>query len=107
MFVGEGAGIVVAGRRASEGQALADQLGKACSFVQTDVTVEKQMEALISNAVDEFGRIYFLFKKAGGPAQTGGIEGLDVERFDAGMATLFRSVILGMKYAAGHMRRQG
>jgi NAD(P)-dependent dehydrogenase (short-subunit alcohol dehydrogenase family) len=107
MFVGEGARIVVAGRRASEGQALADQLGKACSFVQTDVTVEKQMEALISHAVDEFGRIDCLFNNAGGPAQTGGIEGLDVERFDAGMATLVRSVILGMKYAAGHMRRQG
>jgi NAD(P)-dependent dehydrogenase (short-subunit alcohol dehydrogenase family) len=41
------------------------------------------------------------------PAQTGGIEGLDADRFDAAIATLLRSVMLGMKHAAPHMRRQG
>jgi NAD(P)-dependent dehydrogenase (short-subunit alcohol dehydrogenase family) len=48
-----------------------------------------------------------LFNNAGGPAQTGGIEGLDVERFDAAMATLVRSVMLGMKHAAPYMKKQG
>src|SRR3984885_4799917 len=68
VFVAEGAKIVIAGRRAPEGEALA---------------------------------------KKRGPAQTGGIEGLEVDRFDAAMATLVRSVMLGMKHAAPHMRRQG
>jgi NAD(P)-dependent dehydrogenase (short-subunit alcohol dehydrogenase family) len=106
-FVREGANLVVAGRRAVEGQALASQLGDACSFVQTDVTVEGQFENLIAHAVDRFGRIDCLFNNAGGPAQTGGIEDLDVAEFDAAMATLVRSVMLGMKHAARHMRRQG
>jgi NAD(P)-dependent dehydrogenase (short-subunit alcohol dehydrogenase family) len=57
--------------------------------------------------VEKFGRIDCLFNNAGGPAQTGGIEGLDVAQFDAAMATLVRSVMLGMKHAAPHMRRQG
>ena len=65
------------------------------------------MQALIGHAVDRFGRIDCLFNNAGGPAQTGGIEGLEVDRFDAAMATLVRSVMLGMKHAAPHMRRQG
>ena len=65
------------------------------------------MRALIGEAVEKFGRIDCLFNNAGGPAQTGGIEGLDVARFDAAMATLVRSVMLGMKHAAPHMRRQG
>jgi NAD(P)-dependent dehydrogenase (short-subunit alcohol dehydrogenase family) len=57
--------------------------------------------------VDKFGKIDCLFNNAGGPAQTGGIEGLEVDRFDAAMATLVRSVMLGMKHAAPHMKKQG
>ncbi|MGL9618896.1 glucose 1-dehydrogenase [Bradyrhizobium sp. U531] len=107
VFVAEGAKIVIAGRRIPEGEALASRLGANCIFRQTDVTVEAQMEALIALSVDKFGRIDCLFNNAGGPAQTGGIEGLEVERFDAAMATLVRSVMLGMKHAAPVMKQQG
>ena len=107
MFVAEGAKIVIAGRRASEGERLAERLGAACVFRPTDVTIEEDIRALIGEAVDQFGRIDCLFNNAGGPAQTGGIEDLDAARFDAAMATLLRSVMLGMKHAAPQMRRQG
>ena len=107
IFVAEGAKIVIAGRRAPEGEALAKKLGANCLFRQTDVTIEAQMQALIALSVEKFGRIDCLFNNAGGPAQTGGIEGLEVERFDAAMATLVRSVMLGMKHAAPYMRKQG
>src|SRR4051812_12690603 len=70
LFVAEGARIVIAGRRAAEGDALARQLGAACLFRQTDVTLEDQMRALIALAIDKFGRIDCLFNNAGGPAQT-------------------------------------
>jgi hypothetical protein len=40
------------------------------------------MRALIAQAVEQFGRIDCLFNNAGGPSQTGGIEALDVGRFD-------------------------
>ena len=107
IFVAEGAKVVIAGRRATEGNALADRLGAACSFLQTDVTEEAQMQALIAHALGRFDRIDCLFNNAGGPAQTGGIEALDVARFDAAMATLVRSVMLGMKHVAPHMKKQG
>lgn len=107
IFVAEGAKVVIAGRRATEGNALADRLGAACSFLQTDVTEEAQMQALIAHALGRFDRIDCLFNNAGGPAQTGGIEVLDVARFDAAMATLVRSVMLGMKHVAPHMKKQG
>jgi NAD(P)-dependent dehydrogenase (short-subunit alcohol dehydrogenase family) len=107
IFVAEGAKIVIAGRRAVEGEALAKRLGANCVFRQTDVTQEDQMQALIGTAIDRFGRIDCLFNNAGGPAQTGGIEGLEVDRFDAAMATLLRSVMLGMKHVSPHMRKQG
>ena len=107
IFAYEGAKVVIAGRRRDEGEALANRIGANCLFKQTDVTEEDQMKALIDLAVERFGRIDCLFNNAGGPAQTGGIEGLDVAQFDAAMATLVRSVMLGMKHAAPHMRRQG
>src|SRR6201987_4643245 len=107
IFVAEGAKIVIAGRRAVEGEALARRLGPACLFRRTDVTIDDDIRSLINAAVDKFGRIDCLFNNAGGPAQTGGIEGLEVARFDVAMATLVRSVMLGMKHAAPHMRKQG
>jgi NAD(P)-dependent dehydrogenase (short-subunit alcohol dehydrogenase family) len=107
IFVTEGAKVVIAGRRAPEGEKLAQKLGPACIFRRTDVTIEEDVRALIGEAVDRFGRIDCLFNNAGGPAQTGGIEGLDAARFDVAMTTLVRSVMLGMKHAAPHMRRQG
>ena len=106
IFVAEGAKVVIAGRRAPEGEALAAKLGSACSFLQTDVTDEAQMAALVAHTLTTFGRIDCLFNNAGGPAQTGGIEGLDVDKFDAAMATLLRSVMLGMKHVAPHMKKQ-
>jgi NAD(P)-dependent dehydrogenase (short-subunit alcohol dehydrogenase family) len=106
VFVAEGAKVVIAGRRASEGEALAARLGPNCIFRQTDVTVDAQVKELIELAVGTFGRLDCLFNNAGGPAQTGGIEGLEADRFDAAMAVLLRSVMLGMKYAAPYMKKQ-
>ena len=71
IFVAEGAKIVIAGRRAPEGQALAGKLGANCVFRQTDVTVEDEMRALIALSVDKFGKIDCLFNNAGGPGPTG------------------------------------
>ena len=107
VFVAEGAKVVIAGRRVAEGEALAGKLGGSCVFRQTDVTREEQMRQLMALAVDRFGKIDCLFNNAGGPAQTGGIEGLEVGLFDAAMATLVRSVMLGMKHAAPYMKTQG
>lgn len=107
IFAAEGANIVVAGRRVLEGEALTRRLGVNCIFRQADVTLEGQVKALIAFAVDQFGRIDCLFNNAGSPGQTGGIEGLEVERFDLTMVTLVRSVMLGMKHAAPYMKKQG
>jgi len=87
IFVAEGAKVVIAGRRMPQGEAVAKKLGAACMFRQTEVTGEDQMRALIGLAVEKFGRIDCLFNNAGGPAQTGGIEGLEVDRFDVAMAS--------------------
>ena len=105
-FVAEGATVVLVGRRAELGQSIAAELGASASFVQADVSVEADVAALISGAVARFGRIDVLFNNAGGPGQTGGIEGLDADQFDRTFANNVRSVMLGMKHVAPIMKAQ-
>jgi NAD(P)-dependent dehydrogenase (short-subunit alcohol dehydrogenase family) len=107
IFAAEGARVVIAGRREAEGRAVAASLGDAGDFVRTDVTDETQIRALIEFTTAKFGRIDCLFNNAGGPAPTGGIESVPVEGFDSAIATLLRSVLLGMKHVAPVMVKQG
>ena len=107
-FVEEGAQVVFCGRRSALGAELEKTVGRERSrFVQADVTLEADMLRVIETCVQAFGRVDCLFNNAGGPAPVGGIETIPVEGFDAAMATLVRSVMLGMKHTAPVMVRQG
>ncbi|MFI5000078.1 MAG: SDR family NAD(P)-dependent oxidoreductase, partial [Reyranellales bacterium] len=57
LFVEEGAKVVIAGRRREVGEALAQRLGQAASFVQTDVGHEAELKALIEGSASRFGRL--------------------------------------------------
>jgi NAD(P)-dependent dehydrogenase (short-subunit alcohol dehydrogenase family) len=63
-----GANVVLAGRRESEGEQIAqgirDSGGKAL-FVRTDVTVEEDLERAVATAVNEFGGLHIAFNNAG------------------------------------------
>jgi len=107
-FVEEGAQVLFCGRRAELGATLEAALGsERCRFVQADVTLEADVERLVAACVKAFGRIDCLFNNAGGPAPQGGVESIPVAGFDAAMATLVKSVMLGMKHAAPVMVKQG
>jgi NAD(P)-dependent dehydrogenase (short-subunit alcohol dehydrogenase family) len=106
VFAAEGAKLVIAGRREEQGHAVARSIGARCDFVRTDVTQEAQVKALIDFTTARHGRIDCLFNNAGGPAPVGGIEGIPVEGFDAAIAVLLGSVVLGMKHVAPIMMRQ-
>ncbi|MFM9843289.1 MAG: SDR family NAD(P)-dependent oxidoreductase [Dongiaceae bacterium] len=106
LFVAEGAKVILTGRRMAEGESIAKRLGANAAFVTADATSEADWQKLIRYALDRHGRIDVLFNNAGGPAQTGGIEDLDAGAFDAAMALLVRSVMLGMKHVAPAMKQQ-
>lgn len=63
------------------------------TFRTTDVSIEDDIRTLITFTFESHGRIGCLFNNARGPGQTGGIEGLDVELFDATFANNVRSVM--------------
>ena len=108
LFVAEGAKVVATGRREALGRSLEAGLGKDnCLFVTADTTHEDDVKRMFDACLAKWGRVDCLFNNAGGPAPVGGIETVPVEGFDAAMATLVRSVMLGMKHAAPLMMAQG
>src|SRR5258708_14733134 len=108
IFVKEGAKVLATGRREELGRTLEASLGKdKCLFVRTDATKEADVTAMFEACLAKWGRLDCLFNNAGGPAPVGGIETIPVEGFDAAMATLVRSVMLGMKHAAPILIKQG
>ncbi|HWW47204.1 MAG TPA: SDR family oxidoreductase [Xanthobacteraceae bacterium] len=106
LFVAEGARVVFTGRRKAEGEALAGRLGGSAIFVQADATLEDDWIRVVETAQSSFGRIDCLFNNAGGPAPTGSITSIPVEGFDAAIALLLRSVMLGMKHVAPVLMKQ-
>jgi NAD(P)-dependent dehydrogenase (short-subunit alcohol dehydrogenase family) len=106
LFAEEGAQVVFTGRRKTEGEALQSKLGKAGRFVPADATLEADWKRVIEETVQAYGRLDCLFNNAGGPAPTGSITSIPVDGFDAAMALLVRSVMLGMKHAAPVMMKQ-
>ena len=106
LFVEQGARVVFTGRRREEGEALASKLGDNGRFIAADATLEDDWKRVVAETVETYGRLDALFNNAGGPAPTGSITSIPVEGFDAAMALLVRSVMLGMKHAAPVMMRQ-
>ena len=107
VFVGEGAKVVIAGRRQERGESLARALGDGASFIRTDVTVEADIERMIAHAVDRFGRLDCLINNAGRSSQYAAFTDVDLEQFDAVIAVHLRAVLAGIKHAARVMAAQG
>src|SRR5262245_13314228 len=106
-FVAEGAKVVVCGRRAQLGQALADSLGTdRCHFIKADVMREADAKGVIDACVAKWGRVDCLFNNAGASIADNGIETISVEDFDWVINSVLRSAMLGMKHVAPIMMAQ-
>ena len=67
-FAEQGANVVIAGRRETQGTesvALVKKAGGNGLFVRTDVTREEEIAALVARTVERFGRLDFAFNNAG------------------------------------------
>lgn len=106
VFAREGASVVLAGRAADRGIALAAELGEPAMFQRTDVTSEAEIAALLDTAVERFGRVDCLFSNAGGPVP-GGIDTITEKQMEYGMKLLVGSVLFGIKHAVRVMRPTG
>jgi NAD(P)-dependent dehydrogenase (short-subunit alcohol dehydrogenase family) len=106
-FVAEGARVVIAGRREEQGEKLAAELGPNARFVRVDVTSEAEVEALIAEAVQRFGRLDCLVNSAGHGGSPAGIAAADLAGLQRTMAVHVGGVLATMKHAAPVMTAQG
>jgi NAD(P)-dependent dehydrogenase (short-subunit alcohol dehydrogenase family) len=67
-FAREGAKVVIAARRVSEGEETVKRIVDACGeaiFVQTDVTQANEVQALVDRTLEKYGRLDAAFNNAG------------------------------------------
>ena len=108
LFVEEGARVVIADVDVERGEDLAANLGDAALFQPTDVARAEEIQALVDQAVKQFGGLHIMFNNAGIPGSTGGrfLEE-DFKDFDRVMAVNLCGVMLGSQRAARHMVKHG
>jgi NAD(P)-dependent dehydrogenase (short-subunit alcohol dehydrogenase family) len=104
VFAGEGAHLVVSGRREPEGKKLEKelrQLGAEVEFVKTDVRHDDDIRALVDKTVARFGRLDIAVNNAG----TEGLRGLVTEQTAESYAATFDTNVLGVLLSMKHELR--
>jgi NAD(P)-dependent dehydrogenase (short-subunit alcohol dehydrogenase family) len=110
LFAGQGAKVIVAGRRPAEGEATAELIRSAhgeAHFVATDVTRTPDVERLIETTVATYGRLDCAFNNAGVEAFRGPFIEESEQDWDDTIAANVKGVWLSMKFELRQMLRQG
>ncbi|MFL1378029.1 3-oxoacyl-ACP reductase [Nocardiopsis protaetiae] len=102
----EGARIVAADLDEAAGRAVAEEAGG--TFVRTDVTDEKEVEALFAAVKETYGSVDVAFNNAGiSPPDDDSILTTGIDAWRRVQEVNLTSVYLCCKYALPHMREQG
>ncbi|WP_209123286.1 SDR family NAD(P)-dependent oxidoreductase [Alkalihalobacillus sp. BA299] len=108
-MVKEGASVVFADLNEDLGYKLMDKLnsnGKKVIFEKTDVTKEKEVEALVKRAVSEFEKLDIMVSNAG-IGKIGPSEEESLEEWHKVLAVNLDGVFLSAKYAVKVMKNNG
>ncbi|AIF66544.1 short-chain dehydrogenase [Terribacillus saccharophilus] len=84
---------------------LKEELGDSFIGVKTDVTKSADQEALVKQAVEQFGQIDFAFNVAGAN-KSGTITDISEEDWRFTTDLILHGVFLGMKHQAAQMKKQ-
>ena len=109
-YAREGARVVVAGRRAAEGEETVRLLGAQGGegfFVTTDVSKAVQVKELVERTLQKFGQLDFAFNNAGIEQVPTPFLEQDEETFDRVMDINAKGVWLSMKYEIPAMLKTG
>lgn len=105
----EGAKVVIAARRAHEGEAVVRQIveaGGEAIFVQTDVTQAKEVQALVDYTLEHYGYLDCAFNNAGSGQGVRLIDLTEAE-WEQEIAVNLKSVWLCLKYQISAMLQDG
>lgn len=103
----EGASVVVADLDVDRSRAVADRIGEAAAFKQTDVSDEDQVQALVDFAVDRFGGLDIMFNNAGVGSALKRFLPDDLSDFTRIINVNLFGTIVGAQRAARYMKDHG
>ena len=108
-FAHEGASVVIAGRRADEGEktiALLKAQGAEARFIQTDVTVEADVARLLEEVVSHYKRLDIAFNNAGYEGIQNTVSELSEADWDTMLDVNLKGIWLSIKHELQQMRVQ-
>jgi NAD(P)-dependent dehydrogenase (short-subunit alcohol dehydrogenase family) len=109
-FARSGARVVVSGRHADAGEALAKELrdtGAEAEFVRADVRHEDEVRDLVDRTVAHFGRLDIAVNNAGTEGQPGALTEQTTDAYRAVFDTNVLGTLLSLKHELRVMRLQG
>ncbi len=108
-FAAEGCAVVIADVDEREGKKTADEVSKKGGeglFVSCDVTVGRQVKAMVDKAISRFGKIDILVNNAGGvPDPKGSLDEVTEEQWDRSLDLNLKSVFLCCQAVVPHMKK--
>lgn len=102
--------VVFCGRRLAEGVNIEAEIrenGGEATFIQTDVTNEKQVEHLVSETIRLYGRLDVAFNNAGANLYFGPVENMSSEQFSASIMLNLTGTFHALKYEIQAMKQSG
>lgn len=107
LFLREGATVVMGDIDESEGSAMLSAMGEKFLFQKCDVTREADVKALMDYAAEQTGGIDIVFNNAGSGGPRDAIDAISGDDWDFAMALLLKSVAMGIRHAAPHLKKRG
>ncbi len=105
-FVREGARVMLADISEENLSQASEELGEACETINTDVTVEEQVERAVKATVENFGHLDIVVNSAGIGSMSA-IVNTAVEDWDNVLAVDLKGPFLIIKHGANQMIAQG
>ncbi|XP_016193991.1 short-chain dehydrogenase reductase 2a-like [Arachis ipaensis] len=111
LFVKHGAKVVIADVDDTHGSNLANSLSPSATFVHCDVSIEPDMDNLVTSTVSKYGKLDIMFNNAGVLGDQSNskksIVNFDPDEFDMIMRVNVKGVALGIKHASRVMIPNG
>lgn len=102
----EGAHVFASDIDEEGGQALAASSNGKIDFIRCDVTNSADIEALMNAVAQQAGGIDILFNNAAAGGDRAPIDEISPEGWDQSMSLILKSVAMGIRYGAPHMKNR-
>ncbi|WP_315918884.1 SDR family oxidoreductase [Mesorhizobium sp. SP-1A] len=106
-FAEEGAKVVVADLNAKGAEQVADEIGEAAIWTQTDVSQRSEFDEMVGAALDAFGRIDIMVNNAGYTHRNGDMLQVDEATFDLITAVNMKAIYHAALCVVPVMEKQG